>query len=180
MLKRIVLLFLVSLLAACSTTTLPPPPSAPAPQLPMPAAPPATEAPPPAKPVPMIQQESSQQIFERLRASLDDQSVYFDFDKSAIRQDQSSAVTEHAKLANTYANDHITLQGNCDERGGHEYNLALGQRRADAVKNRLALLGVAQSRIETVSLGKEKPRSLCHEEKCWAENRRADFIDAWK
>jgi len=178
--KRIALVSLVSFLAACSTTAPPAAPGAPAPQAAAPAAPPPAEAPPPAKPAPVVQQQSPQQIFERLRASLDNQSVYFDFDKSAVRQDQYSAVREHANLANTYASDHITLQGNCDERGGHEYNLALGQRRADAVKKRLALLGVAQSRIETVSLGKEKPRAICHEEKCWAENRRADFIDTWK
>lgn len=178
--KRIALLSLVSLLAACSTTTPPVAPGAPAPQATAPAASPPAEAPSPAKPAPVVQQESPQQIFERLRASLDGRSVYFDFDKSAVREDQYTAVTEHAKFANTYGGDHITLQGNCDERGGHEYNLALGQRRADAVKKRLALLGVAESRIETVSLGKEKPRALCHEERCWAENRRADFIDAWK
>jgi peptidoglycan-associated lipoprotein len=178
--KRIVSLYLASLLAACSTTAPPPPSTTPATQSAAPTTAAAIEANSTAKPAPVVPQESSQQIFARVRASLDNQSVYFDFDKSVVRQDQYSAVTEHAKLADAYANDHITLQGNCDERGGHEYNLALGQRRADAVKKRLALLGVAASRIETVSLGKEKPRLLCHEEKCWAENRRADFMDTWK
>lgn len=178
--KRIALLSFVSLMAACSTTAPPPAPSAPAPQAEQPAAPTPVAPPPPAKPEPVAQQESPQQAFERMRATLDNQSVYFDFDRSAIRPDQRSAVTEHAKLANAYANDRITLQGNCDERGGREYNLALGQRRADAVKKRLTLLGVADGRIETVSFGKEKPRALCHEEKCWAENRRADFVDVWK
>ena len=87
---------------------------------------------------------------------------------------------EQAKVAIIYPKDHITVQGNCDERGSSEYNVALGQRRADEVKEHLVMLGVPAARIETVSFGKEKPRELCHQEKCWAENRRADFVDAWK
>ena len=79
------------------------------------------------------------------------------------------------ELAIAFSNDHVTLQGNCDERGSRGYNLALGQRRADAVKQSMVLLGVPQERIETISFGKEKPRALCHEQTCWAENRRADF-----
>src|SRR6266403_1654591 len=75
-----------------------------------------------------------------------------------------------------YANDYLTLQGNCDERGSREYNLALGQRRADAVKQRLRLLGIPETRVETVSFGKEKPRELCHNESCWSMNRRVDFV----
>jgi peptidoglycan-associated lipoprotein len=74
----------------------------------------------------------------------------------------------------------VVLQGNCDERGSREYNLALGQRRADAVKQRMVLLGVPQTRIETVSFGKEKPRATCHDESCWSQNRRVDFVHAWK
>jgi peptidoglycan-associated lipoprotein len=72
------------------------------------------------------------------------------------------------------------LKGNCDERGSREYNLALCQRRADAVKQSMILLGVPQERIETISFGKEKPRALCDEQTCWAKNRRADFVDVWK
>jgi peptidoglycan-associated lipoprotein len=66
------------------------------------------------------------------------------------------------------------LEGNADERGSREYNLALGQNRAEAVKHALQLLGVPDSQVEVVSFGEEKPRSTCHEEKCWAENRRVD------
>jgi peptidoglycan-associated lipoprotein len=107
-------------------------------------------------------------------------SIYFDYDQYAIKPDGTSLLMEQAKVAITYPEDHITVQGNCDERGGSEYNLALGQRRADEVKEQLVMLGVPAARIETISFGKEKPRELCHEEKCWAENRRADFVDAWK
>jgi peptidoglycan-associated lipoprotein len=120
------------------------------------------------------------QVFEHMRAAMADKSVYFDFDKYAVSARFDPLISEHAKLANTYSNDYLTLQGNCDERGSREYNLALGQRRADSVKRKLVLLGVPEARIETVSFGKEKPRDLCHEERCWAQNRRADFVDAWK
>jgi peptidoglycan-associated lipoprotein len=120
------------------------------------------------------------EAFERMRSVLTNKSVYFDFDKYAIRPEADPLIGEHAKLLNAHSNDYLTLQGNCDERGSREYNLALGQRRADAVKRKLLLLGVSEARIETISFGKEKPRELCHQEKCWAENRRADFVDAWK
>ncbi len=178
MMNRIALLLLASIMAACSTPTPPAAPSAPPPQVKAPEAPPP--APPPAKPAPVVQAESPMQIFERERATLDNKSVYFDFDRYTIRPEALSVITEHANLANANVRDHLTLQGNCDERGSHEYNLALGQHRADVVKQRLVLLGVPAARIETVSYGKEKPRLLCHEEKCWAENRRADFVDMWK
>ncbi len=69
----------------------------------------------------------------------------------------------------------VRIEGNCDERGGREYNLALGQRRADAMRERLRLLGVSSDRVETISLGKEKPRNAGHDEAAWAQNRRADI-----
>jgi peptidoglycan-associated lipoprotein len=118
--------------------------------------------------------------FEQMRAALDGKSVYFAFDRDAIEPDQTWAVMDHAKLANDFSSDYVRLEGNCDERGGREYNLALGQRRADAVKKAMVLLGVAETRIDAVSYGKEKPRELCHEENCWSQNRRTDFVDHWK
>ena len=173
-------LLLTCLMAACSTPT---PPAAPPP-----AAAPATRA---AAPEPAaaevlesesvsVATQSPKDAFEQMRAAIEGDSVYFDFNRYAIKSDQTSAVSEHAKLANAFANDYITLQGNCDERGSREYNLALGQQRADAVKRALVLLGVPETRIETISFGKEKPRALCHDESCWAENRRADFVEGWK
>ena len=115
-----------------------------------------------------------------MRANVANESVYFDFDKYAIRSDQEGAITDNEKLASSYSNDNVTLQGNCDERGSSEYNLALGQRRADAVKQRFVLMGIPSTRIETISFGKEKPRGLCHTESCWKENRRVDFVHEWK
>jgi peptidoglycan-associated lipoprotein len=168
---------LASLLAACAAPLPPPPPTlAPPPRaaalLPAPSAVSAD-----ARPVPA---DSPMAAFERLRAKAAGDSVYFDFDRSTIAPAQTAVISEHAKLAIAFSNDQVTLQGNCDERGGSEYNLALGQQRADAVKQSMVLLGVPQERIETISFGKEKPRALCHEERCWAENRRADFVDERK
>jgi peptidoglycan-associated lipoprotein len=175
--KRAAFVLLVTLTAACSTPA-PPPPPPPPPQAKAPEAPPPP--PPPPAPAPAPPAESPVRAFERARSGLTDESVYFDFDKSVIKSDQLPAITDNAKLANTYSNDYVTLQGNCDERGSREYNLALGQRRADAVRERLVLLGIAEARIETISFGKEKPRALCHNETCWSVNRRADFVHNWK
>ncbi len=177
--KRTVFVLLVPLAAACSTPTPPPPP--PPPEAKAPEIPPPPPPPPPApKPAPAVPAESPMQAFERARSALTVTSVYFDYDKSVIKPDQVSAITENGNLANAYANDYLTLQGNCDERGSREYNLALGQRRADAVKQRLRLLGIPETRVETVSFGKEKPRELCHNESCWSMNRRVDFVHAWR
>jgi peptidoglycan-associated lipoprotein len=127
-----------------------------------------------------VKTESPEEAFERMQSILSRKSIYFDYDRAVIRPDADPLISQHAKLLEAYPKDDLTLQGNCDERGSSEYNLALGQRRADAVREKLVLLGVPGARIETVSFGKEKPRGVCHQEKCWAENRRADFVDTWK
>ena len=103
-------------------------------------------------------------------------SVYFEFDRSSINESDVPVVEAHGKYLVDHAGRTVRIEGNCDERGGREYNLALGQRRADAVKDRMKAIGVAASRIETVSLGKEKPKATGHSEAAWAENRRADII----
>lgn len=120
------------------------------------------------------------QAFERSDSLLANKSIYFDYDSSLIQPDVDSLIIQHANLLESYPKDHLRLEGNADERGSSEYNLALGQRRAEAVKEKLVLLGAPAGHIETVSLGKEKPRLTYHEEKCWKENRRADFFDTWK
>jgi len=176
--SRFALILPTLLIAACSTTA-PPVPPAPAPEsAATPAQPPAP--PRPAKAETVATTESPREAFDRLLYSFDRDSIFFDYNKSAIKPSADSVIARHATVLQSYPRDNLTLQGNCDERGSSEYNLALGQRRADAVKERLVLLGVAANRIETVSFGKEKPRATCHEETCWAENRRADFVDAWK
>lgn len=108
--------------------------------------------------------------------ALEGQSVYFDFDKYSINPAYYDIVVLHAGFIKVRKNDIVTLEGNADEWGSNEYNLALGDRRADAVRRNLEMLGVPPSQIRTVSRGEEKPRLSCHEEKCWKENRRCDFI----
>jgi peptidoglycan-associated lipoprotein len=103
-------------------------------------------------------------------------SVYFDFDSYVVRDDGKSVVENHAGYLNKNKGRKILIQGNTDERGGTEYNLALGQKRAEAVRKAMATLGVAESQMEAVSLGEEKPKALGTGEAAWAENRRADIV----
>ncbi len=106
---------------------------------------------------------------------LQQQSDYFDFDKSAIKPKYRAIIQKQAEFIKAHKNDVVTLEGNADERGSERYNLALGNRRAEAVFEALVNLGVPAAQIKTVSFGKDKPRLSCHKEKCWKENRRVDF-----
>lgn len=108
--------------------------------------------------------------------ALGERSVYFDFDKYDIKPEYRDVVALQAGFIKAHKNDIVTLEGNADERGSNEYNLALGDKRANAVRKNLELLGVPAAQIRAVSMGEEKPRLSCHEEKCWKENRRNDFI----
>jgi peptidoglycan-associated lipoprotein len=103
-------------------------------------------------------------------------SVYFEFDKSQVKSEYQGLIEAHGRYLVDHAARQIKIEGNCDERGGREYNLALGQRRADAVRERLELVGVPGARVETISFGKEKPKATAHDESAWAENRRADIV----
>jgi peptidoglycan-associated lipoprotein len=102
--------------------------------------------------------------------------VFFDFDKADVRGDQRDLLDANAAFLKKYPTVKIRIEGHCDERGTREYNMALGDRRANAVKEFLASLGIDASRIETVSYGKEKPFSMGHDESAWAQNRRAHFV----
>ena len=103
-------------------------------------------------------------------------SVYFDYDSYIVKEEFKSLIEAHAKYIAASSGRKIIIQGNTDERGGSEYNLALGQKRAEAVRRALSLLGVTDSQMEAVSLGKEKPKAVGSNEAAWAENRRADII----
>lgn len=103
-------------------------------------------------------------------------SVYFAFDSSALDAAAQSILDANAAWLKANPGKSVTIEGNCDERGSREYNLALGQRRADAVKAYLVDHGVSASRIETVSFGEEKPVCTGTGEACWAQNRRADIV----
>lgn len=107
---------------------------------------------------------------------LSKKSVYFDFDSFVVKSDYQPLVEAHGKYLAANSGRQIKIEGNTDERGGREYNLALGQKRAEAVKQRLLLMGARDAQIETVSFGKEKPRATGDTEEAWAQNRRADIV----
>jgi peptidoglycan-associated lipoprotein len=107
---------------------------------------------------------------------LANRSVYFDFDSYVVREDGKPVVANHSDYLNKNKERKILIQGNTDERGGTEYNLALGQKRAEAVRRSMGALGVAETQMEAVSLGEEKPKATGSGEAAWAENRRADIV----
>lgn len=107
---------------------------------------------------------------------LSKRSIYFDFDKDEVKAEFRPLVEAHAKYLQQNANARLMIQGNADDRGSREYNLALGQRRAAAVKNAMNVYGASDNQIETVSYGEEKGRCAEATESCWAENRRADIV----
>jgi peptidoglycan-associated lipoprotein len=102
--------------------------------------------------------------------------MFFDFDKSAIRDDQKAALNDNVGWLKVNAQARITIEGHCDERGTAEYNLGLGERRAKAVKDYLVAAGVAADRVATISYGKERPFVLGHDESAWKWNRRGHFM----
>jgi len=106
---------------------------------------------------------------------LSKRSVYFDFDSNAVKDEYRGLIQAHAKYMVDKRDAKARVEGNCDERGSREYNLALGQRRAEAVKKVMTVLGVQDGRIETVSFGEEKPADAGHDEAAWAKNRRGDI-----
>jgi len=102
----------------------------------------------------------------------------FDFNKADIRPDAREALGKTAEFLRNYPQVRVTIEGHCDERGSTEYNLALGDRRANAAKQYLVSLGISADRMTTVSFGKEKPSCGEHNERCWQQNRRAHFVQA--
>jgi peptidoglycan-associated lipoprotein len=102
--------------------------------------------------------------------------VQFDYDSYVVKDEYRPTVEAHAKFLQANRNAKVTLQGHTDERGTREYNIALGQRRSDAVKKMMLLLGAAEMQIETVSFGKEKPKNPASHEAAWAENRRVEIV----
>ena len=102
--------------------------------------------------------------------------IYFDFDSNAIKPEYQPILDGHARFLRANPQRHIFIEGHTDERGGREYNLALGQRRAESVRSALKLLGVQDSQVEAVSFGKEKPVDPGSSEEAWAKNRRAEVV----
>ena len=126
----------------------------------------APPPPPPPAPTPTEEELFSQNVKD----------IYFDYDADNLRPDQQSSLQGDATFLNQHANIQFTIEGHCDERGSTEYNLALGDRRANTVKNALIQAGVNSSRIKTISYGKEKPFCTESNETCWQQNRRGHFV----
>jgi peptidoglycan-associated lipoprotein len=107
---------------------------------------------------------------------LSKRSIFFDYDSNLVKDEFKPLVTAHARYLQQNAGAKMRIEGNADDRGSREYNLALGQRRADAVKQMMQLLGARADQIESVSFGEEKPRCTEHVESCWSQNRRGDIV----
>lgn len=107
---------------------------------------------------------------------LSKRSVYYDYDSYSVKNEYRELVLSHARFLRDNASASVILQGNTDDRGSREYNLALGQRRADSVRNMMTLAGARDEQIESVSLGEEKPHALGHNESAWSQNRRTDIL----
>jgi peptidoglycan-associated lipoprotein len=128
-----------------------------------------TVNPPPAVVVPT----NTMSAEEEFKANVQD--IFFDYDTDAIRTDAEATLSKNASYMVSHPDVKVVIGGYCDERGSDEYNLALGQRRADSTKNALVTAGVAASRIRVISYGKEKPFCSESSEACWQQNRRAGF-----
>jgi len=163
----LVALILTFLFVGCSKEE-PPPPTAEA--QPRPAAPPP---PPPAPaPTPLPGPSISQQAFQEFQ----NQDIYFDFDKYDLRTDARTTLDRKASFLNQNSSVRVQVEGHCDERGTNEYNLALGERRANAAKQYLTTAGISAGRLSTISYGEERPLDPGHNEAAWARNRRAHFV----
>lgn len=171
--KIVVSIILLNLLAACASQKT----SAPIVEAPVPSAPAAaTEAVAPAAvTAPASVMKTEVDPLNDPASILAKRSVYYPFDVSVVQDSDKPIVQAHAKYLNEHANRKIRLEGNCDERGSNEYNLALGQRRADGVKKMLQLGGVRDIQMESMSYGEEKPKASGHDEASWAQNRRTDL-----
>jgi len=164
-------IFLISMLAACASEK--PAEVAPAPvaaaETPAPAPAPVAEAPKEVAPVAVDPLNDPNSILAK-------RETFFDFDKSVIKEEYKPMVQAHGQYLSEHAERKVEVEGNCDERGSKEYNLALGQRRANSVKKMLEVSGAKAAQIATVSYGEEKPRCTEHNEACWSQNRRADIV----
>ncbi|WP_229217865.1 peptidoglycan-associated lipoprotein Pal [Rugamonas apoptosis] len=156
-----------ALLGACATTPPPAAPAAPVAAQPAPAKPVAAVVAP--APVLPPYKDPSNILYQQ-------RSVLFDFDNYTVKPVYNTALTAHGKFLSTAADIKVRVEGNSDERGSAEYNLALGQKRAEAVKKVLVVQGAREAQVEAVSFGKEKPKADGHNEAAWSQNRRADIV----
>ncbi len=172
-------LSLAALLGACSSTPVTPPPVQTAAVAPKPA--PTPPAPPPAAtprsmPTSTVATVTLPAYLDPKSDIYSGRSVYFDFDAALLKPEFSSLAERQGKYLAANPQLVVRVEGNTDERGSAEYNLALGQKRAEAVSKALKIYGVKDSQLNVVSWGKEKPKAQGHDESAWAQNRRADIV----
>jgi len=131
------------------------------------------------EPVVVVEEKKEEPVVVPAPTKMDDmvmkEDIYFDFDKSNLKPEAQESLLRKAEWLNENPDATITIEGHCDERGTNEYNLALGDRRAESTKAFLLNLGVSASRLTTISYGEERPVCFAHDEECWAKNRRAHF-----
>ncbi len=171
--KLLISVLLVNLLAACASQKPKEEPKAEVKPAPVAEAPKRVEAAP--APAYVAPAPVAVDPLDDPNSLLAKRSTHYPFDVYVVQEADKPVVQAHAKYLGERANRKVRLEGNCDERGSNEYNLGLGQRRADGVKKMLQVGGAKDSQLETVSYGEEKPQLACHEEKCWKENRRTDL-----
>lgn len=173
--KLILSLVLVNLLAACASDPVTEEVQEPAatPAAAEPAAAPAETA--AAAPAPAATEAVAAPVAEETAAPTES-NVHFPFDVDAVQPEDRATVLAYGKYLSENRDSKVRLEGNADERGSSEYNLALGQRRANNVKKLLVLSGAKESQVTTVSYGEEKPVATGHDEESWAQNRRVDFV----
>jgi peptidoglycan-associated lipoprotein len=174
-------LILAVVVAGCHKKVPAPAPAPPPPPPTAPVTPPPPPAPPPPAPTPAPRPLTEEEIFnqktvEQINAERPLDDVYFDLDKSEIREDAKGRLQKDADWMKKWTTTQMSVEGHCDSRGSAEYNLALGSRRANAVKEYLTNLGVSGGRLTVVSKGKEQPVCAEQTESCWQQNRRGHFV----
>jgi len=161
----------VLLLSACAETMMEPPPAPPPPPPTMPAPPPPMPPAPPPRPPAPVQQSIVPGSVQDFQVNVGDR-IFFDYDKSDLDERARGTLQKQAAWLQRFGAVTLTIEGHCDERGTREYNLGLGARRAQAVKDYLSSLGVPGARLDTISYGKERPVCVESNDACWAQNRR--------
>ena len=119
---------------------------------------------------------SSEQLAGSDEAGIDNRVIYFDFDKAEVRTEYQALITNHAEYIAGHPDMSVVLEGHADERGSREYNIALGERRAKAIKQMLVLQGVSEKQLQVISFGEERPVALGHDESAWSLNRRVELL----
>jgi peptidoglycan-associated lipoprotein len=119
--------------------------------------------------------EAAEKLLQDQINTVESEKIYFDYDKAELKPEAQATLEKKAKIMESNSSFALTIEGNCDERGTNEYNLALGERRADAAEKFLNSLGISADRITTISYGEEKPVDAGHNEAAWSQNRRDEF-----